>query len=138
MDETSNSDSISSSSPDTVSGINKGMSGYWDGRFVITNIFLILMALLAAYLEYSLYPTIMVGHPFYETNITLHLSFFTYSYDATRCVFGVPTTVANCQAAGGTLQNIVGVPAFDFLQLFLAIVILANLYHVWTRSRKAA
>lgn len=108
-------------------------SSYWDGRFSFTIVILILIALLAGYLQYSYYPAIMAKPPFLEWNITLHLSPFSYAYNATRCV-GIQDTASTCPLS--SVQNIIGVPAFDFFQLFVAIVILASLYHLWTYNKK--
>ncbi len=133
MGGTTDSENPANSPEGTASIINSKKTPYWDTRFAFTNAILLLIALIAAYLEYDVYPTIMGKSPFYETNITLHLSIFTYMYDSTRCTLS-DTTVANCSAAGGTVVHIVGVPAFDFFQLMIAMIILANIYHVWTRN----
>jgi hypothetical protein len=99
-------------------------------------VILVVIAAVVAYLEYDAYPTIMAGHPFYESDITLHLAPFTYAYNAIRCVRGTPTTVANCSELGGTIQTIHGIPALDFFQLFVVIIVLANIYHIWTWSKR--
>ena len=104
---------------------------FWDLRFVITTVLLILIALIAAYLQYALYPSIIENPPFLESNISIHFSVLTYSYNAFRCV-GVQVPVDQCPSS---VQHIIGVPAFDFFQLFVIILILANAYHLWRWSK---
>jgi hypothetical protein len=90
------------------------------------------LALIAAYLEYEVYPSIMSGAPFLESDISLHLSLFSYAYDSVRCTPDV--SVANCPA--GSVQTIIGIPAFDFFQLFIAVIIIVNIYHALRLSKK--
>jgi hypothetical protein len=89
---------------------------YWDRRFSLSTIVLALLALLAAYLQYSVYPSIMANQ-FGETNVTIHLSFFTYTLDAQRCL-----GFSSC-------AQITGLPSFDFAQLFIALLILMQIFH---------
>jgi hypothetical protein len=132
MGGTTNSENPTSSPEGTARVSDSKKTPYMDAKFAFTNAILVLIALVAAYLQYDVYPAIMTKSPFYETNITLHLSIFTFTYDSTRCTLS-DTTVSNCSAAGGTVVHILGVPAFDFFQLFIAMIILANIYHFWTR-----
>jgi hypothetical protein len=89
---------------------------FWDTRFVITTAVLALLALVAAYLQYSVYPSIMVNQ-FGESNPTLHLSFMTYAWNANKCLFTNPCTYA------------MGLPSFDFAQFFSLLLLLALVYH---------
>lgn len=90
---------------------------YWDRRFSISSLVIALLAIVAAYLQYSVYPAIM-SNQFGETNISLHISFFTYMLDAQKC-----TGFNSCQL-------IQGLPSFDFAQLFAALFILTQVYHL--------
>ena len=86
---------------------------YWDTRFAITTAILAFLGLLAAYLQYSVYPSIMVDQ-FSECNPSLHLSFLTYTWNAYKCL---------------SSTYVAGLPSFDFAQLFLIILVLTQLYH---------
>jgi hypothetical protein len=90
---------------------------YWDRRFSLSSLVIALLAIVAAYLQYSVYPAIMANQ-FGETNISLHISFFTYTLDAQKC-----TGFNSCQI-------IAGLPSFDFAQLFAALFILTQVYHL--------
>jgi len=98
---------------------------YWTTNFIFTNVVLLLMAILAGYLEYVAYPALMsnpsfpYGTGFGETNVVLNLSFLTYSFTATN--------TATCGTANCLLK---GVPAFDFCQALVYLVILINLAHI--------
>jgi hypothetical protein len=115
-------------------------SGFWSGRFIITIAVLLLIALIAAYLQYVYYASLLPNPPFYESNVTLHLGFFSYAYDAIKCVppdsNQTPIPVTDCLAEGGTFETITGVPAFDFFQFFFALFILTNILHVIQRRNK--
>ena len=90
-------------------------SRYWDGRFVALNLIVLLLAAVAAYLEYSVYPSIMTG-TYGEINPSLHLSVLTFTWDAVKC--------------SQSCVTIPGLPALDFFQIFILIVILFNLSHL--------
>jgi len=87
---------------------------YWDGRFILVNLILMALALVAAYLEYSVYPAIM-NQSFGETGILLRLSPLTFRLDGTRCY--------------QTCQTLVGIPSLDFFQIFLIALVAVNLAH---------
>jgi len=53
---------------------------------------------------------------FGEQNLTLKLSILTYKYDAARCYF----SSTNC-------PHLSGVPALDFFQIFVIVVIAYNI-----------
>ncbi len=72
------------------------------------------LALVAAYLEYSVYPAIM-NQSFGETGILLRLSPLTFRLDGTRCY--------------QTCQTLVGIPSLDFFQIFLIALVAVNLAH---------
>jgi hypothetical protein len=96
---------------------------YWSGKFIFTNLIILLLATLAGYLQYIAYPALMtsatppVGSGFGETNVVLTISFLTFQFSATN---------PNCTNPGCVLK---GVPAFDFCQALLYLVILVNLVH---------
>lgn len=94
-------------------------SAYWNTRFFLTNIILAFLALVSAYLEYVYYPSLLLSAPFGERNLSLHLSLFTYSFDATRGSEFVP-----------------GIPALDFFQIFVIAILLINLSHYLEWRRK--
>jgi hypothetical protein len=90
-------------------------------RFAVTAFILAVLGVVAAYLQYIVYPSIM-SNKFGETQIQLHLSFLTYWYSAKNCVVS-----ASC-------FNIPGLPAFDFAQLFfilLAAMIVLHFAKYW-------
>jgi len=94
-------------------------SGYWDGKFVALNVILLFLAAIAAYLEYSVYPAIMV-QTFGETKPTLQISVLTFRWNAVSC------THSPCSA-------VPGVQALDFFQIFVLAVVLVNLSHFFGR-----
>lgn len=102
---------------------------YWTGNFILTNAMLLLMALVAGYLEYIAYPALVsspsfpYGTGFGETNVVLNLSFLTFQLTATN--------TTTCATANCVLK---GVPAFDLCQALVYLVILINLVH-FVRSR---
>jgi hypothetical protein len=100
----------------TNSLIQEARKQYWDKRFSISTLIIALLALLAGYLQYSVYPAIMTNQ-FGETNISLHLFFFTYTLDAQKCV------------SANSCPVVAGLPSFDFAQLLVAILILMQVYH---------
>lgn len=92
---------------------------YWDARFVLTIAFLGLLALIAAYLQYVYYPSLLLSNQFVETNVSLHLSFLTFQFDATRGTELVP-----------------GIPSLDFFQVLIVSIILLNISHYIERRRR--
>ena len=96
---------------------------YWDGRFVIINAILLLLALVAGYLEYSVYPAIM-SQNFGETGILLRLSPLTFRLDGTRCF-------QSC-------QSLVGIPSLDFFQIFVIALVVINLAHFFRLRKQSA
>ena len=96
---------------------------YWSGKFVLMNAILLLLALIAGYLQYVAYPALMTsplppnGYGFGESNVVLTLSFLTFQFSATN---------PNCLTPGCVLK---GVPAFDFCQGLIYLVVLINLVH---------
>ncbi len=96
---------------------------YWSGKYVLTNVIILLIAAIAGYLQYVAYPALMTAPPppngngFGETNVVLGLSFLTFQFSATN---------PNCLNPGCILK---GVPAFDFCQALVYLVILINLIH---------
>lgn len=93
-------------------------------RFALTSLVLAVLALLSVYLEYVVYPSIMSSQ-YGETEIQLHLSILTYWFSAKNCV------------VSSSCLNIPGVPAFDFVQLFLLLLVLTLVYH-FARSGRTA
>ncbi len=79
-------------------------------RLVMVDIILGALALIAGYLQYVVYPSI-ISNDFGETGLSLKLSFLTFRYYASRC-------------DGGYCPRLAGVPAFDFFQLFVYLLIL--------------
>jgi len=94
---------------------------FWAGKFVLTNIVILVLALLAGYLQYVAYPALMTGAAppngtgFGESNVVLSLSFLTFQLSATN---------PNCLGGPCFLR---GVQAFDFCQALVYLVILVNL-----------
>jgi len=88
---------------------------------VLTNLIILLLALVAGYLQYVAYPALMTapappnGTGFGETNVVLSLSFLTFQFSATS---------PNCLGSPCTIR---GVPAFDFCQALIYLVVLINL-----------
>ena len=94
---------------------------FWTGKHTASTVILIIFALVAAYLQYSLYPKLMTstgGSGFGLKNVTVKLSFLTFQYSATRC------TYSSCVRQ-------VGVPAFDFFQAIIIIILVMNLFHLY-------
>ena len=79
-------------------------------RLVMVDTILGALALIAGYLQYVVYPSI-ISNNFGETSVNLNLSFLTFRYYATRC-------------DGGYCPRLAGVPAFDFFQLFVYLLML--------------
>ena len=103
------------------------ISRFWTGKQVATNVVILALASLAAYLQYYLYPLVMArplgSFGFGETNISLKFSFLTFQYIATRCV-------------GGTCKPLTGVPAFDFFQAMIALLIFVNVLQYFNTRKK--
>jgi hypothetical protein len=100
--------------------------GYWSAKFVLVNIIILLLALVAAYLQYVAYPSLLSSSPssggYGETNIVLNLSFLTFQINA----------VGSC---GGSSCELRGVPAFDFFQAMIYLLIIVNVVHLINRRR---
>ena len=105
----------------STSGIS-GKARYWDGKFVATNIILLLIAAIAAYLEYSVYPAIMT-QSFGETGLSLQLSALIFRWNAISCIYG-------------SCKQILGVQALDFFQIFVLAIIFVNLSHYFGQRKK--
>ncbi|MHB1908812.1 MAG: hypothetical protein ACYCQJ_08055 [Nitrososphaerales archaeon] len=89
---------------------------FWSARFLIFEALLLTLVGLSAYLEYSVYPSLM-RNSFGETQIVLHVSLLTFSFNANRCI-------------GQTCSTVIGLPSFDFAQLFTIFFIGLGLYHL--------
>lgn len=100
----------------TASGNLKRAHSSGFNKLIATNIVLIIVAVIAAYLQYVAYRQDMVSE--LETNIVLKLSFLTYQYDAVR---------------GST--HIIGLPAFDFFQAIVYLAIIFNAWYFITASK---
>ena len=106
-----------------------GEQRYWNPRFILLNVTLFLLAIASAYLEYVAYPALMIApyNPidpsagFGEHNVVLKLSFLTFQYFST--------------SRSG--QYLVGVPAFDFFQAFVYVIIIVNLVHFWNFKKSS-
>ncbi|MDG6907463.1 MAG: hypothetical protein JRN20_16950 [Nitrososphaerota archaeon] len=83
-------------------------------KLVAVDSLLGLFAIIAGYLEYVLYPSV-IANDFGESNIALKLSFLTFRYYATRC-------------EGGYCARLAGVPAFDFFQLFIYLIVFYTVF----------
>ncbi len=90
---------------------------YWDAKFLAINSILILIIAVAAYLQYGLYPSLMSSSGYGESNLTLVLSFLTYRFDFNRCA-------ATCPG-----PRLSGVPALDFVQIFVIVLVLVHISH---------
>jgi hypothetical protein len=94
---------------------------FWTFKFLLTNLILLLLAAIAGYLQYVAYPALLTsqlppnGNGFGETNVVLNLSFLTFQLNAVN---------SNCSSA---VCPIKGVPAFDFCQAVIYLIILLNL-----------
>ena len=87
-------------------------------------VILLLLAAIAAYLEYSVYPAIMT-QSFGETGLSLQLSVLTFRWNAVSCISG------NC-------KQIPGVQALDFFQIFVLALVLVNLSHYLGQRKRRA
>jgi hypothetical protein len=100
--------------------------GYWNGKFVLINVTILLLALVAGYLQYAVYPGVLSAPVpaggYGESNPVLILSFLTFQINAT----------GNC--LGGTCV-LRGVPAFDFCQAMIFLLIIVNIVHAINRRR---
>lgn len=106
---------------------------YWSLKFAITNLILVFLAAIAAYLEYVAYPALMTQvnnfsggsgpFGFGETIRSLKLSFLTYQYNVTRC-YPAPCT------------SLAGLPSFDFFQMFILAIVIINIVHFYNVTRK--
>lgn len=94
--------------------VNPPQRKLWDSRFLLTALILALLALVSAYLEYVVYPSILVSSQFGETNVSLHLSFLSFQYLATRGSEPVP-----------------GILSLDFFQIFFISLIGFFLWHYY-------
>jgi len=115
---------------ETVIGSPHKAFRYWSTKFVLINVTLILLAVVAAYLQYIAYPALMTaptpangGNGFGETNVVLNLSFLTFQLNST----------GSCSNSPCLLK---GVPAFDFCQAMIYLVIVVNLVHLYNRRAK--
>lgn len=94
---------------------------FWTGKHTASTVILSIFALIAAYLQYSVYPTIMSatnGYGFGLKNVSLKLSFLTFQYSTTKC------TYVSCVRQ-------VGVPAFDFFQAIVLVIVMMNALHLY-------
>lgn len=101
-------------------------SSFWTGKHVATNVILVILAFVAAYLQFDVYPRIMSatgGYGFGEKDVALKLSFLTFQYTATRC------TYTSCVTQ-------IGVPAFDFFQAIILVVVITNLVHFYYTKKQ--
>jgi len=105
-------------------------SKFWSMKFVGLNLILILLAVIAGYLQYVAYPALMTaptlangGNGFGESNVVLNLSFLTFQLNATGTCSNSPCLLK-------------GVPAFDFCQAMIYLVIVVNLVHAFNRRSK--
>ena len=107
----------------SIRNLPNSRAAFWTTKQIVLDSFLIVFAIIAAYLQYYFYPLVMsrpavFGNGFGETNITLKLSFLTFQYVATRC------TNSSC-------VRLAGIPAFDFFQAILLMFIVVNLVHLY-------
>jgi hypothetical protein len=100
--------------------------GYWNAKFILINIIILILAIVAAYLQFVAYPALLTAPQssggYGETNVVLNLSFLTFRIDAT----------ADC---GGSTCQLKGVPAFDFFQAMIYLLIIVNVVHFINRRR---
>ena len=89
---------------------------FWNGSFVALDFILVIIAVLAMYLQYVVYPSI-ITNTYGESDLSLHLSLLTFSWNAMKCY-----ALAAC-------ASIQGVSALDFFQVFLVVIALANISH---------
>ena len=102
-------------------------SKFWSMKFVLLNVTLMLLSVVAGYLQYVAYPALMTaptlangGNGFGESNVVLNLSFLTFQLNA----------IGTCSNSPCLLK---GVPAFDFCQAMIYLVIVVNLVHLYNR-----
>jgi hypothetical protein len=98
---------------------------YWTWKAIATDASLIVLAIVSAYLQYVAYPALMASTPYNETSISLNVSFLTYQYYAVRC-------------GPQFCQNLSGVPALDFFQLFVLILVAVNILRFRSYSNAKA
>jgi len=103
---------------------------FWTARQIATNLIILALAGVAGYLQYYLYPLIMSRPPypftalgFGETNISIKFSILTFQYTATRCM-------------GTSCAKLAGIPAFDFFQVIIIILVFANVLHYINTRKK--
>ena len=103
---------------------------FWTVRQIATNSVFMVLAIVAAYLQYYLYPLVMsrplyslTGLGFGESDISLKFSFLTFQYTATRCM-------------GSNCTRLVGINAFDFFQLIIIILVIINVLHFLNTRKK--
>src|ERR1700730_14813583 len=100
--------------------------GYWSAKFALVNAIILILALVAAYLQYVAYPSLLSSSPsaggYGETSIVLSLSLLTFQINA----------VGNCGSSSCELR---GVPAFDFFQAMIYLLIIVNIVHLVNRRR---
>ena len=100
---------------------------YWNAKFVLINLTVVILAIIAGYLQYVAYPAVLsasvASGGYGESNVVLNLSFLTFQINA----------VGNCS---GTNCELRGVPAFDFCQAMIFLLIIVNLVHVFNLRRR--
>ncbi len=98
--------------------------GYWNPKFVMINVAVVLLALVAGYLQYVAYPAVIsapvTSGGYGENNPVLVLSFLTFQINA----------VGNCLGGSCLLR---GVQAFDFFQAMIYLLIIVNIVHAFNR-----
>jgi hypothetical protein len=120
---------MTESKPKGFTIVQSSLMHFWTVKQIVTNLVILALASIAAYLQYYLYPLIMArpldpvsGLGFGETNISLRFSFLTFQYTATRCM-------------GSSCSKLVGIPAFDFFQVMIIALVFVNLLH-YVNTRK--
>jgi hypothetical protein len=105
-------------------------SKYWSLKFNLVNVTIALLASIAGYLQYVAYPALMTapipsngGTGFGESNVVLNLTFLTFQLNATGTCGNSPCLLK-------------GVPAFDFCQGLIYLLILINLVHLYNQRTK--
>ncbi len=105
---------------------------YWDTKTILTTAVLLILAFIAGYFEYSVYPSIMAGtgspNGYGEKSITLKLSFLTYTYNAVRCYQN-----------NSYCYTLYGVPSLDFFQIFVLAIVIFHFFHFynyWTSGKQ--
>lgn len=97
---------------------------YWDVKFIVLNLIIVLLLAIVAYFEFYYYPSIMAGSNYGESNLTLVLGLLTYRYDFNRCSMSCPG------------PRLTGVPALDFFQLLLIVLVVSHVTHYWSYRRR--